>query len=64
VDDYWSHMSRRRFDLDRARKWELLECGWRVGEVTSKMMTDQPREVVWRIATVLGLEPARWRKRA
>jgi hypothetical protein len=61
VDDYASHMSRVRFDGDRARRWELLELEWRVAEVTSTMMRDDERELVQRVANALGLEPARWR---
>jgi hypothetical protein len=53
VDDYASHGSRLRFDGDRIRRWELLAMGWRVFEVTATAMRE-PRDVLWRLATLLG----------
>lgn len=61
VDGYGPRDSRRRFDDDRARDNELAEHGWERRHITWTMLTESPLDVLWTIATGLGLEPARWR---
>lgn len=61
VDGYGPRDSRLRFDDDRARDNELAEHGWERRHITWTMLMESPLDVLWTIATGLGLEPARWR---
>jgi hypothetical protein len=43
-DGYWEHLtSRKRFDDDRVRRNELTDAGWKIYNLTSTMLRDDPR---------------------
>lgn len=62
IDGYASHAGRAAFDDDRVRDNELADAGWDLRHVTWTMLTEQPGDIVWTIASALGLEPKGWRE--
>lgn len=63
VDGYAPHSGRPAFEADRTRDNELADAGWELRHMTWTMLTERPGDVVWTIASALGLEPTGWRPR-
>lgn len=63
VDGYAPHSGRPAFEADRTRYNELADAGWELRHMTWTMLTERPGDVVWTIASALGLEPTGWRPR-
>ena len=59
-DGYEHHGTREAFERDRLRTTRLAALGWRVFQITSRQLDEQPAEVVKRIKEALQYRSASW----
>lgn len=59
-DGYEHHGTREAFESDRLRTTRLAALGWRVFQITSKQLDEQPAAVVQRIKEALTYRTASW----
>ena len=59
-DGYEHHGTREAFESDRLRTTRLAALGWRVFQITSKQLDEQPAKVVQRLKEALTWRTASW----
>jgi hypothetical protein len=54
TDGHGSHGTRRAFERDRRRDQRLVRAGWRVVRFTWRQVVEEPDEVAWTLAALVG----------